>query len=105
MAFDAKLEIINGVAKISLSGELDAATSPLLKEKVEEAAKQKVRRLVLLAQDLKYMASAGLRVLIFSKQKMGTDVDIYVVGAQKLILETLDKTGFAKSVIIVNEYP
>lgn len=105
MAFDAQLEIIDGVAKISLSGELDAATAPLLKEKIETAAQQNVSRLVLLAKDLKYMASAGLRVLIFSKQKMGTEVDIYVVGAQKFILETLDKTGFAKSVIIVDQYP
>jgi len=45
-----------------------------------------------------------LRILLFSKQKMGADVDIYVVGAQEFILDTLKKTGFADSVIIVPTY-
>ncbi len=108
MAFTATLEIIDDVAKITLVGELDAATAPILKVEVEKAAEKQVKRLVLLAQELEYMASAGLRVLLFSKQKMdkiGTGVDIYVVGAQEFILDTLEKTGFAQSVIIVDEYP
>jgi anti-anti-sigma factor len=104
MAFTATLEIIDDVAKITLAGELDAATASVLKMEVEKAAEQKVKRLVLLAHDLEYMASAGLRVLLFSKQKMGHDVDIYVVGAQEFILDTLEKTGFAQSVILVDEY-
>jgi len=104
MAFTATSEIINDVAKITLTGELDAATAPALKVEVEKAAEHKVKRLVLLAHDLEYMASAGLRVLLFSKQKMGVDVDIYVVGAQEFILDTLEKTGFAQSVILVDSY-
>jgi anti-anti-sigma factor len=104
MAFSATLEIIDDVAKITLAGELDAATAPILKEEVEKAAEKKVKRLVLLAEDLEYMASAGLRVLLFSKQKMGADADIYVVGAQEFILDTLAKTGFDQSVIIVDTY-
>ena len=55
-------------------------------------------------QDLEYMASAGLRVLIFAKQKMGSEVDIYVVAPQEMVLDTLNKTGFAQSVFIVEEY-
>jgi len=104
MAFTATSEIINDVAKITLTGELDAATAAALKVEVEKAAEHKVKRLVLLAHDLEYMASAGLRVLLFSKQKMGVDVDIYVVGAQEFILDTLEKTGFAQSVILVDSY-
>ena len=50
------------------------------------------------------MASAGLRVLLFSKQKLGVDVDIYVVGAQEYILETLEKAGFDQTVILVDKY-
>ncbi|AFY75010.1 anti-anti-sigma factor [Synechococcus sp. PCC 7502] len=104
MTFTATLEIIDDVAKITLAGELDAATAPVLKVEVEKAAEHKVKKLVLFAHDLEYMASAGLRVLLFSKQKMGVDVDIYVVGAQEFILETLEKTGFAQSVILVDKY-
>lgn len=105
MAFDATLEITSsGIAKITLSGELDGATAPAFKRKVEEAAAENPKRLVLLMQDLDFMASAGLRVLIFSKQKMGPSVEIYMVGVQELVLDTIQKTGFDQSVYILDEY-
>lgn len=105
MAFNATLETTsNAIAKITLSGELDASTAGDFKAKVEEAASQNPKRLVLLMQDLEYMASAGLRVLIFAKQKMGTSVDIYVVGAGELVLDTIKKTGFDQSVYLLDEY-
>ncbi|AFZ57766.1 anti-sigma factor antagonist [Anabaena cylindrica FACHB-243] len=104
MAFNATLETSDDIAKITLSGELDASTASELKAKVEEAAAQNPKSLVLMMADLEYMASAGLRVLIFAKQKMGA-VDIYIVGAQKdTVLETIIKTGFHHSVILLDEY-
>lgn len=104
MALDATLETSNDVATITLSGELDASTAPKFKEQVEKAASQNVKHLVLMLQNLEYMSSAGLRVLIFTKQKMGADADIYVVGAQEGVLDTLEKTGFDQGVIVQDEY-
>ena len=105
MAFAANLEITSsGIAKIALSGELDGSTAATFKEKVEEAAKENPKRLVLMMQDLEFMASAGLRVLIFAKQKMGTGVDIYMVGVQEMVLDTIKKTGFDQSVYLLDEY-
>lgn len=104
MAFNATLEMKNDVATITLSGELDASTAPQFKAEVEKAAEQGAKRLVLMMQDLDYMASAGLRVLIFTKQKMGADTDIYVVAPQEMVLETLQKTGFDTSVHVVDKY-
>lgn len=105
MAFDATLETTsNGIAKITLSGELDASTAPDFKTQVEAAAATNPKRLVLLMQELEFMASAGLRVLIFAKQKMGTNVDIYMVGTQEYVLETIKKTGFDQSVYLLDEY-
>lgn len=104
MAFNATTEITDNVAKITLSGELDASTATAFKTEVEKASESGVKRLVLFMQDLEYMASAGLRVLIFAKQKMGSDADIYVIAAQEMVMDTMEKTGFHHSVIIQDEY-
>lgn len=102
MAFSATLETKDSTATITLIGELDASTAPIFKTEVEKAAAEKVQTLVLMMKDLEYMSSAGLRVLIYTKQKMGVNSDIYVVSPQEMVEETLDKTGFIQSVIVVN---
>ncbi len=104
MALDTNLEVTNEIAKITLSGELDASTAGEFKSVVEKAAEENPKRIVLLVSDLEFMASAGLRVLIFAKQKMDTGVDIYVVGSQEAVKDTLMKTGFHHSVIMRDEY-
>lgn len=102
MTFAATLETTNDIAKIVLSGELDASTAPIFKAEIDQAASHGIKRLVLLMQDLEFISSAGLRVLIFAKQKLGANVDIYIVGAQELVIETLEKTGFDQSVVLVD---
>lgn len=105
MAFDVQLEMMdNGIAKITLSGEMDGSVAPQFKNTVEDAASQSAKRLVLLMDDLSYMSSAGIRVLIFAKQKMGADVDVYVVGAQEQIVDTLEMTGLQHTVMMLDEY-
>ena len=47
MPFDADLSVNAGVAKIVLSGELDASNAPIFQKKVEEAAAQSPKRLAL----------------------------------------------------------
>jgi len=104
VAFSADMQVNSGIAKITLSGELDASVAPTLQSQVEQAAAQRAMRLVLLMNDLDYMASAGLRALIFAKQKMGAAVDLYVVGAQPQVMEVIQKTGFDRSIITMAEY-
>jgi anti-anti-sigma factor len=104
MAFSCSLLIEDGIAKITLVGELDAASAGAFRDTIAEAATQNPRSLVLMMEQLEYMASAGLRTLIFAKQKMGASVDIYVIGAQESITETLELTGFQNSVISLATY-
>jgi anti-anti-sigma factor len=104
MSFNATTEVTNGIARITLDGELDASSAPDFKTAIERVAAAKPRRLVLLLSGLEYMASAGLRVLIFAKQKLGSGTDIYVVGARPAIIETLEMTGFQHSVVMLPEY-
>ncbi len=104
MDFNLSCEIVNKVAKFVLVGELDASSAGMFRTKVEEIAAQSPIRLVLNVKDLTFMASAGLRVLIFAKQKLGTEVSVYIVSPQEPIVDTLQKTGFQDSVYIVSEY-
>ena len=69
MALTATLETTNNIGKIKLAGELDASSASIFKAEIEKAAAENVKRLVLLMEDLDYMASAGLRVLIFANKR------------------------------------
>ncbi len=104
MSFNATTKINGETAIISISGELDAASAAAFRREIEQAAAAKPSKLILEMSQLEYMASAGLRVLIFAKQKMGENVDLYVVAAQEMVLETLEKTGFDQSVIVAERY-
>jgi anti-anti-sigma factor len=92
------------VVEITLTGELDGSTASLFQAELENAAPLKPRRLVLLVKELAFMASAGIRMLIFAKQRMGASVDVYVIAPQEPILETLKRTGLLHSVIVQAEY-
>jgi anti-anti-sigma factor len=104
MSFNATTQIDNAIATITLTGDLDASSAQAFRDQIDIAAQSSPQRIVLLASGLDYMASAGLRVLVFAKQKLGSEVDIYLVAPQELVLETLQKTGFDQSVIIVDDY-
>jgi anti-anti-sigma factor len=105
MAFNISLAMTDkGIAKITLSGDLDGRVAPEFKTEIENAAAQNAKRLVLLMKDLEYMSSAGLRVLVFAKQKMGSEVDIYMIGAQEQVMEPITMTGLHHSLIILDEY-
>jgi anti-anti-sigma factor len=100
MALDITLNVVKDVAIIELSGDIDASTAPDFQDKVKEAASYNPKKLILELRELDYMASAGLRGLIFSKQQMGSDVAIYIVNAQEMVKDTIEKTGFHHSVFM-----
>ena len=104
MAFSSNIEMTGGVAKVTLEGELDASVAGEFREAIEQAAASNPQRLVLYMDGLVFMASAGLRVLIYAKQKMGPSVDIYLIGCQQQVLNTLQMSGFHHSVYIQDTY-
>jgi anti-anti-sigma factor len=105
MAFDVKSHIDGDTAIMTLSGELDGAAAPDFRSSIEAlAGGDEVNRLVLRLDGLSYMASAGLRALVFAKQKLGADVELILVGTQDTVAETIEMTGFHHSVTMVESY-
>lgn len=98
MTFNAKLHLAGEVATIRLSGELDARSAAQFNHLVISAAKYKLSKLVLLAGELSYLSSAGLRCLLFAHQKMPRSVRIVLVGTQPEVAETIRLTGFDRSI-------
>ncbi|MEV5433828.1 anti-sigma factor antagonist [Streptomyces sp. NPDC052701] len=102
MSFDVRLRVTDRIATIDLSGELDAATAGRFHDTIDEAAAAGAVELVIRAGQLSYLSSAGLRSLVFARQKMGDDVRIAVVGAPAPVARTIRLAGFDHSIHLVD---
>lgn len=105
MAFKIDSVVAEPVAVLTLVGELDSLSARVFQTEIEKLTTKSITTLVLNMEKLDFMSSAGLRVLIFSKQKIGVGLSIVIVKPQELIIDTLEKTGLHHSVTIVDQYP
>ena len=104
MSLDIQSSVAESVARILLAGELDSSTAPALRDAVEQVLSGKPAQLILHVEQLSFMASAGLRIIIFAKQKL-PGLKIYVVKPSSAIVDTLHKTGFYDGVYVTNIEP
>ena len=77
---------------LKLEGQLDTLTAPELGKVIDES----IEGLTLIRfdmSDLKYLSSAGLRVLMNTQKKMNEQGSMKVVGANETIMEVFDMTG------------
>jgi len=105
MGFSVKKEIFEKYTALTIGGSLDSSTAPQFGEEVKQVVTQNPQALVLYVEELSFMSSAGLRMLIFAKQKLGTAASLILVRPQEQLLETLRMTGLIFSVSIVDQYP
>jgi anti-anti-sigma factor len=92
------------VLKVDLNGRLDATNAEGLQEEMKQFIGKKVEKLVFCAKDLEYISSAGLRVIIFAKQKVGVDAHLYLVGAQEAILNVIKMSGLDNFMTLQDTY-
>lgn len=105
MSFTVSLAVDGSTALLTVTGELDAATAPAFFERITEAAGHEPTRLVVDMRQLTYLSSAGLRGLVFARQKMGDGIEMILAGATDGVRETIRLTGFDRSVVLVDAYP
>lgn len=98
-------EFTEQVAKITLVGELDMYTAPLLQAELEKAAAFHPKHLVLMCAALTFLASAGVRMLVMARQKIGGDLKTFVIAPTEKVLGTLKSTGLTRAVTVADSYP
>lgn len=104
MALTLNPSISGNIARLELVGDVDGSTAPLVRDAVDKLLSNSPHTLILQVEQVAYMSSAGLRVLIFAKQK-APNLAIYIVKAQPPIIDTLKKTGFYDGVYVTETEP
>lgn len=84
----------NSVLTLSLVGRLDTLTAPQLEQEIKSMSPD-VTALVLDLENLEYISSAGLRVLLTAHKKMESREGMLVEHVGEIVMEILQVTGFA----------
>lgn len=84
---------------IEVAGRLDTITAPVLEKTINESIGA-IKSLVLDLRELKYISSAGLRVLLTAHKKMQRVGSMKLVGVCEDVMDVLEMTGFADILVI-----
>ena len=88
----------NGVLVVELSGRIDTGNAPEIEKNMKElAAAHPGAKVVFDAEDLEYISSAGLRVLLHAR-KNNPEISIINVGDD--VYEIFEVTGFSQMINI-----
>lgn len=78
---------------IEIDGRLDASSSPQLEEEIKNSV-EGVKKLVLDFQNVEYISSAGLRVLLKAQKLMMKQGKMIITNASETTREVFELTGF-----------
>ena len=84
----------NGTTVISVSGRVDTTTTPMLENEIK-ASYDECSTLVIDFADVKYISSAGLRILLSAHKVMSKKSGLKVINVNDEIMEIFDITGFS----------
>jgi anti-sigma B factor antagonist len=78
---------------IRLEGRLDTNTAPVLEEELKTDLPG-VKELVLDFKELKYISSAGLRLVLSTQKTMNIQGSMVIKDVNDFIMEVFEATGF-----------
>jgi anti-anti-sigma factor len=85
-----------GVAVVSIGGEIDLSTAPEFEAAIDVALEEDPPVLVIELSKVKFMASAGLRVLAAAHEKLGKSSQLAVVASNPATSRPIQLTGLDK---------
>ena len=84
----------NDTILYKLEGRLDTVTAPELENELKETMPE-AQELVLDFENLEYISSAGLRVLLYAHKTMSAAGGMTLTHVNETIMEIFEVTGFA----------
>ncbi len=85
----------NDICIFKINGRLDSNTSPELEEKIFGAIKNESNQMIIDFEDLDYISSAGLRVILkTSKTLKRSEGSIVLCSMQDYVKEVFEIAGF-----------
>jgi anti-sigma B factor antagonist len=90
----------DGVAVVSIGGEIDLSTAPAFEAVIAEALEEDPPALVVELSGVIFMASVGLRILAATQEKVGKLIQIAVVAANAAASRPMQLTGLDKLIAL-----
>ena len=90
----------NEMLTLTVEGRLDTTTAPILEKTINELS-DGVTELILDMNQLVYVSSAGLRVLLSTQKKMSKIGSMKLTGICDEVMDVFEMTGFADILEIV----
>lgn len=103
MSFECRWERRDGTAVVTVAGELDVHSAEDFRAVVGQALDDAPDRLVLAMAELTYLSSAGLRCLLFARQKAAAAVDVVLTGVRPEVERTVRLAGLDHAVTFADE--
>ena len=91
-----------GVAVVSVGGEIDLSTAPAFEAVIAEALEDGPPALVVELSEVIFMASVGLRILAATQEKVGKSIQLAVVADNMAASRPMQLTGLDK---LISLYP
>ncbi|MGH3636936.1 STAS domain-containing protein [Mycobacterium sp.] len=95
-AITASVAHHNGVTVVSIGGEIDLSTAAAFEEALAGALAEQPPVLVIELSAVQFMASAGLRILVATQEKVGKSAHLAVVASNPATSRPIELTGLDK---------
>jgi anti-anti-sigma factor len=89
---------------LTLTGDVDTKTAPSLLEALTQLELAAINELRIEMASVGFLSSAGLRALIFAKQKMPYESRLILIGTSAEIADVITKTGLTQAVMLVPDH-
>ena len=105
MIMENSFEVMQDAQTLSiiLNGQLNTANSPALMEQLNNYKNKGIEKVVFDATNLSYIASSGIRTIIFAKQKLGGKPAIGFINCSAEIGSVFEMTGLQNYISFVSK--